>query len=320
MDSSQPLSLPLASYEFLFAYTEPLGLPPYVGSAWRGALGWSLKRAVCVVRQTACPDCLLYRSCVYPYVFETPPPPDARKMRLYPAAPHPFMLGIRPGQTGSPYRLGLTLVGQAIRNLPYFVHALGEAGRQGLGRQRQPFELLEVRQAEGATLETWRTVYEPDQPLTLTRISSPQAPPAPERLTLRLETPLRLKRDERLVVPARFRFDDLFANLLRRLSLLSYFHTDQPLEVDFAALNERARAVPVLDPHLEWYDWTRYSSRQDRLMSMGGILGSFGLEGKALGALWPYLWVGQWTHAGKGATLGMGHYRIEAASLPNLTS
>jgi hypothetical protein len=54
--------LPFAAFQFRFACEHPDGLPPYPGSAWRGALGWSLKRAVCVVRNTECPDCLLYRS------------------------------------------------------------------------------------------------------------------------------------------------------------------------------------------------------------------------------------------------------------------
>jgi CRISPR/Cas system endoribonuclease Cas6 (RAMP superfamily) len=26
---------------------------------------------------------------------------------------------------------------------------------------------------------------------------------------------------------------------------------------------------------------------------------------------WPYLWLGQWTHVGKGTSMGMGAYTIE---------
>ena len=146
---SERLFLPLAAYDFEFKNEPPHGLPAYPGSAWRGAFGWSLKRAVCVIRHTACPDCLLYRSCVYPYLFETPPPPDTGKMRKYTAAPHPFVLRIEPGQHGEDYRLGLILIGRAVQQFPYFVHALGEAGRQGVGSQRRPFELMRVLQAHG---------------------------------------------------------------------------------------------------------------------------------------------------------------------------
>jgi CRISPR/Cas system endoribonuclease Cas6 (RAMP superfamily) len=55
-------------------------------------------------------------------------------------------------------------------------------------------------------------------------------------------------------------------------------------------------------------------------MQMGGILGSFLLNGEELADFWPYLWLGQWTHAGKGATMGLGRYRIVTASLPDTLS
>ena len=52
-------------------------------------------------------------------------------------------------------------------------------------------------------------------------------------------------------------------------------------------------------------------TRQKTEMQMGGLLGSFQVDSVQLGELWPYLWLGQWTHAGKAATMGLGRYRIE---------
>jgi len=98
--------------------------------------------------------------------------------------------------------------------------------------------------------------------------------------------------------------------------MISYFHTDTPLEIDFAGLIRTSEQVPIHEAELGWMDWTRYSSRQDTTMEMGGILGRFALSGRDLEALWPYLWLGQWTHAGKAATMGLGRYRIDTASLP----
>jgi hypothetical protein len=309
--------LPLAVFDCSFLCDEDDALPGYAGSAWRGAFGRALKRAVCVARDTECPACLLYRSCVYPYAFETPPPPDARKMRRYTAAPHPFVLRIDPRQSGSPYRLGLTLLGRADRHLPYFIHALAEAGKAGLGRKRRPFELIEVRQAAKPGAEDWRSIYAPGEPLKMAPGCVAETPPLPDWLEIRLETPLRLRSGEHLVTPADFRFAELFRPLLRRISMLTYFHTDTPLEADFAALGRSAREVPVHEPRLRWYDWTRYSSRQGTTMEMGGLLGHFRVRGGDVEPFWPYLWLGQWTHAGKGATMGMGSYRILPASLPD---
>lgn len=317
---SESFSLPVAVYEFEFKTEPPHGLPAYPGSAWRGALGWSLKRSVCVIRHTACPDCLLYRSCVYPYIFETPPPPDSAKMRKYTAAPHPFILGIDPTQQGEEYRLGLILIGRAVRQFPYFIHALGEAGHQGVGSRRQPFELVNVYQFDGARFMDRTLVYSPDQPLAPKEPTQPSIPPIPTQVTIEIQTPLRLKHDNHLITPASFQFGHFFSSLLRRLSLLSYFHGTQALEVDFAGFSAAARRIQLQNPRLRWYDWTRYSSRQETTLDMGGIIGQIELRGSDIAEFWPYLWLGQWTHAGKGATLGLGRYRLTLASLPDQTS
>ncbi|MDS4021042.1 MAG: CRISPR system precrRNA processing endoribonuclease RAMP protein Cas6, partial [Candidatus Competibacter sp.] len=98
---------------------------------------------------------------------------------------------------------------------------------------------------------------------------------------------------------------------LRRISLLTAFHTDDPLETDFVGLTQAARAVELERTRLRWYDWTRYSSCQDALIQMGGLIGEIELDGAGLEPFWPYLWLGQWTHAGKGAVMGLGRYRLE---------
>jgi hypothetical protein len=57
-------------------------------------------------------------------------------------------------------------------------------------------------------------------------------------------------------------------------------------------------------------DWTRYSSRQNTLMEMGGLLGEMLLTGPGLIGLWPALEYGQWVHVGKGTSFGLGAYTL----------
>ncbi len=302
--------LPLAALRLDYRIEQRPVLPDYAGSAWRGAFGHALKRAVCVVRETACAECMLYRGCVYPYVFETPPPPGSAKMRNYSAAPHPFVLSMEPAPDDLTYRLGLTLFGRAHQHLPYVIHALARAGERGIGKQRQPFRLASVRQAAGADLSDWREIHHPGQPLASHPGVMPAIPELPAAIGVEILTPMRLRRNEQHVTPETFRFADLFGFLLRRISMLTYFHTDTPLETDFAGLTRRSRSVRLIDPLLRWRDWTRYSSRQQTRMEMGGLVGSFRLDGGELAEFWPYLWLGQWTHVGKAATMGLGRYRI----------
>ena len=302
------ISLPLARYRIRLRVPETMRLPDYSGSAWRGVFGSSLKKLVCLTREPSCPDCLLYRSCVYPYIFETPPDPAVGKLRKYTAAPHPFVL--RPGDTlngtltaSSEHLLHLTLFGRGDRQMPYILHALERAMQRGLGKQRGKLELLEAQQQ---TAEGWAVIYRPGGELRVDPATSVSIPACPTQAQLNLRTPLRIKANGRLVTPDTFSFKTLFSSLLRRISLLTAFHSDTPLETDFAELTRRAAAVSITGHRLRWQEWTRYSSRQDSLMQMGGLLGRVTFKECDLAPFWPYLWLGQWTHAGKGGQHGPG--------------
>jgi hypothetical protein len=257
---------------------------------------------------------MLQQSCAYSLIFETPAPPDAAKMRRYQRIPHPFALRTQPSGEpgGGNYSLGVNLFGHANRQLPFVLHALRRAGEKGIGRMRQPFLLqrLEQRDAQGA----WQVVYDADggglrpcPPIV------PTIPLPPEQVTVRWQTPFRGKTEGNLVTPERFRFHHFFGPLLRRISMLTTFFTDTPLETDFAGLTRRARELEVTESTLYWREFTRYSSRQKAVMQMGGLLGAFNVSLVGLEAFWPYLWLGQWTHAGKAASMGLGRYEIEPA-------
>lgn len=306
--------LPLARYRLHFRAVDRARLPDYAGSAWRGAFGHALKRLVCVTRERHCPDCLLYRSCAYPYLFETPADPNDELLGKASAAPHPFVLlpgaatqGALEPDTALP--LDLTLIGHGNRQLPYVIHALDQAARHGIGSDRGALRLESVAQCTGP--DDWTSIYRPGERLAPQPVTAPALPPCPASLRIELLTPLRLRHQGHNVTPETLTFGVLFSQLLRRISLLTRFHTDTALATDFAELVRQARTIPLQNPQLRWHDWTRYSSRQQTTMQLGGLLGRFALDGAALAPFWPYLWLGQWTHAGKGTSMGLGGYRIE---------
>lgn len=308
------LALPVACYRLHFIAQEAVRLPAYAGSAWRGVFGRALRRLVCVTREPACPACLLYRSCIYPYLFETPPDPAAGKLRKYPAAPHPYVL--RPGAggahpAGATVQVDMVLFGQSNRHLPYVLHAFDQAGQRGVGQGDGRLALAQVAQQTPAG--DWRPIYRPGESLQPSPPIAPEPPPCPARLTLVVQTPLRLRQAEKLLGPDAFQVGALFANLVRRISLLTTFHADAPLTADFAELSRAGWTLQPRSTRLHWHEWVRYSSRQDALLQMGGLVGEIELDGAGLEPFWPYLWLGQWTHAGKGAVMGLGGYRIERA-------
>lgn len=303
---ASPVLLPIGLYRAHFSAGAPLRFSDFPGNAWRGALGHALRSAVCVTRQAQCRDCLLYRSCLYPYFWDTPPHVGAEKMRRYENAPHPFVL--EPDEE-APHRLDFTLIGQANRHLPVFIHALSRAAAGPRGVSGNILELVAVEQAAAIEGGDWRRIFTPGEALEALPVQPPMAPSVPAACTLEIATPLRVKREGRHVGPREFAFADLFGNLLRRLSMLTYFHTETPLETDFRALKEAARQVNAVTG-LQWREHSRYSKRQQAAMQLGGVVGSLHIEDTDLAPFWPYLWLGQFTHAGSGATMGLGRYRL----------
>lgn len=303
--------LAVGRYRFRFRAESPLEWRGYMGSAWRGALGHALKQVVCITRAEECPRCLLYHSCVYPYIFETPPPPESAKMSKYNAAPHPFALDLpltAPPAGTRECVLGITLFGRCNRYLAYLAHALGEAGRRGIRRQRDRLALEQIEQEKPLGSGDWRVVHRQGGGLEPLGADEPAPPAPPSAVILRFETPLRLRVQDSYQGTREFEFGYFFSNLLRRISMLTYFHTETPLEAPFAELVRKARGTRAQECRFEWFDWERYSSRQNQKLRMGGLLGEFWLELRGLEDLWPYLWLGQWTHAGKGSSMGLGRY------------
>jgi hypothetical protein len=309
LDAVQTPELPLTRHTLVF---QPIGagrLPRYPGSAWRGGFGHALKRTVCVMRLRPCQGCPLERSCIYPTVFETAPGEQAAKMRRYERVPHPYVLQppeCPPARLGErdEVSLGVTLVGWAGRYVAYVVRALQDAADRGLGPDRLTLELLTV-----GSLSPNRQpglLSGAVEPGLLAESAMPSIPACPPEVEVVQLSPLRVQREGRLVGPADFRPGDLLSNLIRRVSMLTYFFTDHPLETDFRALADLARRLQAKRAELGWVDIVRRSSRQDALMRMGGIVGRFVLPLQGAEPLWPYLWLGQWIGAGKGATMGLG--------------
>ena len=104
-------------------------------------------------------------------------------------------------------------------------------------------------------------------------------------------------------------FSIIFRNLLRRISLLSYFHCNEELDLDYKGMIKKAEEVRTLEKDVRWIDIERYSTRQGRRMKIGGFVGEAFYEGE-LSPFLPFLRLGEFVHLGKGTSFGLGKYRI----------
>lgn len=318
-ESSQPIAVPALRIErlrFRCVAEEPIRLPDYAGSAWRGVFGRALRASVCVTRQPRCSGCMLLNHCVYSTFFESPPASPETAKR-YNALPHPFVLepdvdSRRELAPGAQLQLGMTLIGPAGDLTPYLVHALQRAGEYGLDRQGARFRLVALEQQRQLGCEDWEEIYSAEEGVLRPARSAPATPsPCPQTLELQLLTPLRLKRHGSFVGAQELSARDLIGTLATRVALLAELYQPEASPQDRSAVNAAIDAVQIDERDLRWYEWTRWSSRQQTRMQFGGLIGNLRLSGAGLAALWPLIELGQWLHVGKASSFGLGRYRVE---------
>ncbi|MEW6116844.1 MAG: CRISPR system precrRNA processing endoribonuclease RAMP protein Cas6 [Nitrospirota bacterium] len=299
-------------FRFVIVPREPLILPSFKGSTLRGGFGCAFKRVICALRKEDCSDCILKEKCIYSYVFETPPPSDTKIMKKYRTAPHPFIIepppekrmGYKPGDE---ITFGLTLIGRAVSYLPYFIYAFDEMGKLGIGRGKGKFVLKDVTHEGQVIYDSGSRALNAFKPAPLD-IRFGETGQHTKTVLLNFSTPTRISYDGHLILDLEFHI--LIRSLLRRLALLFYFHCNgDPSAWEFRGIIEMAQKIKVKERHLRWYDWERYSARQDTRMKMGGFVGSISFEGD-MAPFVPLLKAGEILHVGKGTGFGLGKYEI----------
>lgn len=281
---------------FRFAPRAPLRLQPYAGSVWRGAFGHALKRIVCTRSLAPCAGCPLQAACLYPSFFGAEAETDVTRPYILTPDPTPRGGWVGPGES---FDITLTLLPAAERAAAYAARALVEAASAGLTARRVPLDLLSLRPAHAPEVGGGG----PLEPLTLA------SPPAPNRVRLRFVTPLRLRLQADLLTGRTLRPAHLVAAAIRRLRLLGLAAPDE-------LATEARRAVNGLefaDPRLGWLETTRFSTRQNTSMQLGGIVGQATLEFTGAPEIWPFLWAASVLHLGKSAAMGFGKVVADAA-------
>lgn len=299
------------SVEFIFRVRTEAQFPRYTGSMLRGALGNSLRHAVCVMPGKDCPDCMLGGTCAFPKLFTFVVAP--KNSRSAPMMPPPFCIepppeGIGDFVPGDTFGFTLKLFSYAVDYLPYFIHAFKLAGERGMGRGiaegRGRLSLADVRQGKVSIYDAGNEQLLPHQADDL---RLPQFGDATDssRLILELRTPLRFKQANKLA--ADLDFPLLLRLILRRLANLEGLERREfrlpPTE--FVVLRDVASTVRTQAAQLRWHDWRRYSGRQNTAMQLGGIMGWVSYAGP-LEAFAEYLDFAAKVHLGKQTSFGLG--------------
>jgi hypothetical protein len=309
-------TLPVAAYRFHARCEKGGWLPPWPGSALRGAFGHALRQLACMTGEPECQGCLLRSSCLYSSVFESPRVPtnvpgNGRE------GPNPYVIQGRYQEQGQKIRKGdawsftMVLMGPALQQLPLLIVSWQRALSRGITPRELCFTLEKVEcldQLQGRPQPVWQAGQNTPVKDHTPGIALPPAPVVPE-LMIELITPARILRRRELQNVENFAIENWLAALMRRYAAVSDCHfQERTTPWPLARLHELADTL-VCQADLHWATWQRYSSRQGQKMDLSGVMGTLRLTGD-WSSVWPLLYFGQWLHVGKNATFGLGGYRL----------
>ena len=306
-----------AKFRFYLHPLEKIYLPRYKGSALRGGFGNIFKKTVCMNNRRECNECMLQAKCVYSYIFETPLPQNLLEKSKFKIKrpPHPYVfeppissqIEYAPGEE---LIFNLILIGRGIEYLPYFIFIFEEMGKKGLGKGRGKYELARVDNVEGEIIYESGKLSDNFQVKSFQDIINECNIPESknyQQVKINFLTPVRivLRGD----LSTKFDFNLFITNLIRRISWLSIVHCNEELEFDYKRFIANTDGVKTKERNIKWYDWERYSSRQDIRMKLGGFMGNITFEGDLEDFL-PFIKLGEYIHIGKQTSFGLGKYEI----------
>lgn len=291
-------SLPLTRLHLTVRADASLQLPPYAGSMLRGAFGHALM-ALSPLPHTGDQPCALHTTCPYCQIFAAPPLP-AHSLQKFSHMPQPYVIeppmqGNKRLATGQIFSFDLVLIGKALGMQAVVEQAWQRALRMGLGSEKTPCTLLDI-----SASNTEKTPSNLPEQLTKA-----------QQIKLHFHTPLRLQVKGKPVQAAQLAARDVLIALARRYQLLCDVHLGAAApQLDFSTLMAQADQIAVDASALRWFDWGRYSQRQQQEMRLGGLQGGLQLRGD-LAPFAQLLHIGQWLHVGKNASMGLGGYQLE---------
>ncbi|NJD90473.1 MAG: CRISPR system precrRNA processing endoribonuclease RAMP protein Cas6 [Geobacter sp.] len=260
-------------------------------AAFRGAVG-------CL---SADGSCSADSGCPCRYTFDQGLSTDPAAVRRFqkPSLPFAFRLPLldQEMQPGDIAEFSLTLVGGATNHLALHIAAV----RAALPPQLRLLAVAAVASdgsRKSITVRGGKADFSAVPVISFEEIMAGAVAVA-DPLKINLLAPLRLMQNGApLYAPS---FPALAGALFRRISSLAYYYGGVELDCDFKWLAEKSRAVHCDNSGLKWVNWGG---------ALQGVSGSIAVSGE-LAELLPFLCLGELLNVGKGASYGMGSYRLD---------
>ena len=315
---SSELSFPVITLQITAVLQGNFALPDYAGSMLRGIYGHALRRISCMTGQRRCEKCPLVSTCPFPELFD-PAINKTHRGRAITSAPAPYVIqapawGAREIEKVGELVFNIRLFGKATQRMPFVVQAWRQALGRGMGRGNKRASAIISRID---CLETGQKVFDGATGQILPHdipASVVKSPEQPSYAFLTFETPYRSQQQGHPLSPEKITPRRLIMDIIRRIRLLNDFYgnglNDENWPVDLWL--DMADHI-IDDKQLHWQDWRRYSNRQRKAMSLGGVMGQWTWHDTPpeLGQI---LNIGSLLHVGKQTVFGFGRMNCSLTS------
>jgi len=315
-DIFNSLDLPILSASIKARVTRDIRWNSFPGSVVHGVLGFKLKNLSCVVSHRNCRRCYVVHTCSYGTIYESPLPPDTKRMRLYPQAPHPIRIAVYPWdrpelKTSETFEVVIVLMGKAVTNSLLLILSLDGALKEGVGRkyggERGRAEIISLKDRISGKEKEWKDLKDDYSDfISAVALKNLKRSKKAGDIAVHIRSPLKIITDGKSNFNPSLR--DITSTLLRRLSNLSYFYNEKEIPLDYQSLLSKAESSPY-SSEFKKVGAIRYSSRQSKTISMGGITGKMTIE-SCVPEISALLDVGVHIGLGKGTTMGLGDYSV----------
>ena len=283
--------------------------PYFLGSFIRGNFGMYLKKTVCPFHfGKSCEDCLIHKKCFYAEIFEA----QMETSDFGHTIPLPFVIDLVNNETKTAHNnleFGILLFGPALNNFEFFILVFSEMGRKGIGKRRIKCKQVLIEDHDGQVIYSSGKEKILASPRLLN--FEPRAKGCTDRLQVTYQSPVRLKRDGKIVQEPDF--EVLIRSALRRYVFLEQLY-GTPADLPFSEIVEESTRVRTVASDIRWVDQVRYSNRRRHKMNLGGLLGSQEFEGSISPFHLDLLGFASIFHLGKTSTFGHGKIEVRTSS------
>ena len=300
MKQIQP-QLPLTEFCFVFKAQDKIKIPPFPGKLLHGAFGNALYKSNCRVPGANCKKCLFKKRCAYATLFKSQYVLSSGSIKDLNNVPSPHVFqfdnqGFIYIDKHQEFTIKQIIIGNGLEYVAELFDAMKLLGNKGLYNKQ--LNLLIKKQINQNKLPKIITTLDDVAPAEELHI-----PDMPKKIRIDFVTPYIQSADKKS-------FDHTFwiMRLVQRISTLQRVYTEVNNAIDpqyFKDLKAQAQKLELSMQQVSFY-----KSLIAQKNHSAGFLGSFELVMNEGEALWPWLYIGQWTNVGKKASHGFGRYEI----------